>query len=168
MKALIDTNILLDFFHHRADYEEASRLLSEARRGTFTACIAAHEVTTLGYFVEKDKMFGGDFRTQLSWLLDICEVLSIDESILRKAASSNITDYEDAVVECAAMQHDIDHIVTRDKKDFRFSRIASIAPRDFLSLLTSHDGDDAPVREPRPSYRTRPRRRQKSTKATAA
>jgi len=161
MKILIDTNILMDFFLRRADFEDASSILNLAARRQIIACIAAHTVTTLGYFMKKNERYKGQLNEQLAFLFETCRVLPVDGDDLKQAMNSPITDYEDAVVETVAFRHGTTCIVTRDKKDFKKSRLQTLNPSEFLKWFhRESSSDDFLVREPTPDYHARPRRRQ--------
>jgi len=67
-------------------------------------------------------------------LLDIFNVISIDESILRDSLVSPISDYEDAVVEVSSMKNNIDYIISRNITDFKLSRIPVYTPEQFFLL----------------------------------
>lgn len=163
MNILIDTNVLLDFFLKRADFEDASIIMNMAARNQHSMCIAAHAVTTLGYFMKKTEAYPGEFRERLHMLLETCRVLPVDKETLSEALASPMSDYEDAVMEAAAFRHGVDFIVTRDKKDFKYSRVTALDPSTLLKRIDRDDIFGGTVREPAPSYHARPRRRRKAT-----
>lgn len=53
--------------------------------------------------------------------------------MLRKALDSRIDDYEDAVMEQAALKKNLDYIITNNLSDFKKSRIKPISPQEFLA-----------------------------------
>ncbi len=55
----------------------------------------------------------------------------------RKAISSDIADYEDAVMVETAIRCEIDCIVTHNSKDYSKSPIAVYEPTDFISKVTA-------------------------------
>jgi predicted nucleic acid-binding protein len=164
IKALLDTNVLLDFFNKRKSYEEAARILSFAAAKNFQAFVSAHEVTTLAYFLEKEERFPREFRDHLLTLLQLVHVLPVDKATLEDALHSRITDYEDAVLESVCRKHDIECIVTRNNKDFTLSRVKAYTPAQFLKMLpgSGPESESNLVREPAPTYHSRPRRRVKA------
>ena len=160
IKAVLDTNILLDFLLLRESYEGAARIMNFAVKEEFKAYASAHEITTLAYFMEKDEIFPGEFRKKLSELFSAIQILPVDQGILEKAMYSRITDYEDAVLEAVALKNGVEIIVTRNMKDFSHSKVRAMNPARFLEIIEKKPPGDL-VKEPTASYRTRPRRRTK-------
>ncbi|HIS48337.1 MAG TPA: hypothetical protein IAB46_12425 [Candidatus Scybalocola faecigallinarum] len=54
----------------------------------------------------------------------------------RRALSSTMTDYEDAVMVETALHSGCDCIVTRNLKDYKNASIPSYSPSDFLQHIT--------------------------------
>ena len=65
-------------------------------------------------------------------LFDISDTTGVD---CRKALSSDITDYEDAIMIETAIRSGMDCIVTRNLKDYANASIAVFHPADFLKQL---------------------------------
>ena len=76
-------------------------------------------------------------------LLQIFEILPETKEIFLLAIDSELSDYEDAVIETTALKNSIDYIITRNVDDFRNSQIDAITPMVFLSLpeISSHFSD---------------------------
>ena len=158
IKALLDSNVLLDFLMRREFHEDAAQVMNIAGRQEFKAFASAHEITTVAYFLEKNPPTRGKIREHLSLLLGIIQILPVDQDILEKALHSRIADYEDAVLEAVSLKHGIEFIVTRNKSDFTHSKVEPVSPGIFLGLLQKKSPGDR-IAEPAASYRTRPRRR---------
>jgi hypothetical protein len=67
------------------------------------------------------------------------KVIAINEEILTKALSSEIDDFEDAVIEVSSKENDAEYILTRNIKDFKKSTVKSITPEELLTIL-KNDG----------------------------
>jgi predicted nucleic acid-binding protein len=67
-------------------------------------------------------------------LLKIFDIIEINKVILEKALFSNLTDYEDAVVEISAKEKNVDYIITRNIKDFKNSQIKILLPEEYLAM----------------------------------
>ena len=130
-KALIDINIILDFFNKRNFYELAKQVMQLCSDKKIQGYVCAHEITTLSYFLEKDKE-SEIVNKILASIMDTFTVISIDENILRSALGSQIKDFEDAVIEVSSLQNDIDCIISRNREDFAKSRVYCLEPIDFL------------------------------------
>ena len=133
-KVLIDLNIILDFLNKRNFHQEAAQLINMCVEKKLSGFICAHEVTTLSYVLLKERKDKNKIINTITALLDIFNVISIDESILRDSLVSPIPDYEDAVVEVSSMKNDIDYIISRNITDFKLSRIPVYTPEQFFLL----------------------------------
>ncbi len=133
-KILIDINIILDFINKRNFYELAKQVIQYCSDKKVQGYICAHEITTLSYFLEKDKE-SEIVNKILTSIMDTFTVIPIDENILRSALNSKIKDFEDAVIEVSSLQNDIDCIISRNKEDFAKSRVCCLEPVDFLNTF---------------------------------
>ncbi|HOJ98088.1 MAG TPA: PIN domain-containing protein [Termitinemataceae bacterium] len=133
-KVLIDLNIIIDFLNKRNFHQEAAQLINMCVEKKLAGFICAHEVTTLAYFLLKEKREKTKVINTITALLDIFNVISIDESILRDSLVSPIPDYEDAVIEVSSMKNNIDYIISRNISDFKLSRIPVYTPEQFFLL----------------------------------
>jgi len=134
-KVLIDLNIIIDFLNKRNDHAAALIVYDKCVKKEIRGYVSSHEITTLSYFLEKEK-FGRIKRNKIiSNLLDNLSVLAAHEEILKKALISEIEDYEDAVIDELALNEKVDFIVTRNLKDFKNSRNKIYSAREILDIL---------------------------------
>ena len=63
------------------------------------------------------------------------KVCSVEKSFLLKALSSPIKDYEDAVQHECAIAENLDAIVTRNLKDYKYLTVKVYSPTEFLQFL---------------------------------
>ncbi|MCP4397752.1 MAG: PIN domain-containing protein [bacterium] len=134
MNVLLDTNVLLDFVLERVPFvEDAEQLFETAKHGTIDLFMTATTVTDLFYIARKEK--GKEQTLELiEDLLQFVEVASVDKTVILQALRSELTDFEDAVQECAAKQAAIDIIVTRNEADFKNSDLEIQSPRTFVEI----------------------------------
>jgi len=66
-------------------------------------------------------------------LFSLVEILSVDKSTIKKAALSKFKDFEDAVQNFCAEEANLKHILTRNLKDFKKSKLAIQTPKEFLA-----------------------------------
>jgi predicted nucleic-acid-binding protein len=135
-KILVDINIILDFLNKRNFYELAKQIIQLCYDKKIQGYVCAHEITTLSYFLEKDKE-SEIVNKILTSIMDMFTIISIDENILRSALKSQIKDFEDAVIEMSSLQNDVDCIISRNKEDFAKSKILCLEPADFLAMINS-------------------------------
>ncbi len=131
-KILIDLNVILDMINKREDHAAAVAVFDRCVRKRDRGYVCAHEITTLAYFLGKDKGLLQKRSAIIRSLLKTLSTIPVTETILLDALDSPITDYEDAVVEVSALKEQIDFIVSRDLQDFERSRIPALTAADYL------------------------------------
>ena len=45
-----------------------------------------------------------------------------------------MNDYEDAIIDSIASRENAQYIITRNKKDFEYSKVKAITPKEFLNF----------------------------------
>jgi predicted nucleic acid-binding protein len=128
---LIDLNVIIDVLLERRGFEASLTILELGESDSHRLYISAHIVTTFAYVLEEAKVPRPEISRHLSWLLRAFIVVPIDDKLLKNALKSHIRDYEDAVVEQAAVSCDAVAIITRNIKDFKDSAIRPITPEDW-------------------------------------
>ena len=140
-KVLIDLNIIIDFLNKRDDHEAALAVYDKCVKKEIRAYVSSHEITTLSYFLEREKYERVKRNKIISNLLDNLSVLTAHEEILRKSLISELDDYEDAVIDELAIHESIDYIVTRNLKDFKKSSNNIYTAREMLDVLNDKEED---------------------------
>ena len=136
-KILIDLNIILDFLNKRNSHEEAANIINMCVEKKLSGFIAAHEITTLSYFLLKEKKDKNKVADIISALLDMFNIIPIDEKILREALFSPVKDYEDAVIEVSSVKNSIDYIISRNLGDFKSARVQVCTPEQFFIKVSN-------------------------------
>ena len=136
MKALIDTNILMDFIDKRQDFfKDAKKVFALCRTDKVDAFVSAHSLMDLCYLVRKTKTQDERLRMlrQLCGLFVVVETTS--EAILAAAEHMDFSDFEDSVVNQAAVKAGADCIVTRNQGDFKATNIPVLSPIEFIETF---------------------------------
>ena len=132
-KALIDTDVILDFFFDRQPFSEfATKIFSlcESKKikGFVTPVIYSNVYYLLRQTAKHEKVID-----KLNQLLLITEVLPMDKEVVRNALNSGFKDFEDALQNFSAIRYgDIDVILTRNLKDFKKSEIGVLTPETYI------------------------------------
>ncbi len=135
MRAVVDTNVLIDFFLDRQPFAaDATDLIQRAQRLEFRGLACATSFTTVDYLARK-AVGRVEANAQVAFLLSILEVAPVDGSILQAALRGGMRDFEDAVIVESAGRSQADYIVTRNLKDFAKSPIPVHTPESFRALL---------------------------------
>lgn len=98
MRALVDTNVVLDYLAKREPFIQSAEAIFEAcAAGKVDGCIAAHSFSNIFYILRS--VFSVAERRSL--LLDLCRlftVVGIDQSIIESAIhNESFEDFEDAL-----------------------------------------------------------------------
>jgi predicted nucleic acid-binding protein len=135
VKALLDTNVVLDFLLARVPFEsDAARLWLACAEGRYEGFISA--ITPVNVFYIARKLGGVDKAHEyVAQLMSLFHVAPIQDSTIQSALSSTLKDFEDAVQVASALEVGADVIVTRDPKDMATSAVRVISPREFVAEL---------------------------------
>lgn len=133
-KILVDTNIVIDLLSKRENfYEEAQELFSLSEKETIlyvSALTFANTYYLLSKYLKPDKT-----KEILKKFKLLVKVLELNNKIIELALESDFKDFEDAIEYCTALENDIDFIITRNKKDFKKSKIPVMNAKEYLQSL---------------------------------
>ncbi len=128
MRALLDTDVLLDVALAREPHVAPSAAVLRWAEAGGQAAVAWHSLTNCAYLL---KGGGRPFLTRLLRLVEVAPVATVDA---RRALEMPMTDVEDAFQAAAALAWKADLIVTRNVGDYRRSPVRAITPKAFLEL----------------------------------
>lgn len=133
-RLLIDTNIVIDVLAKRDKfYDEAADLFSRADNKELELTISALTFANTSYILSKLKS-AKDAKEILRKFKVLVEILSLDDKIMELALSDdNFPDFEDGLQYYSAIENQIDIIITRNKKDFKNSKIPVLTAKEFLA-----------------------------------
>ena len=135
IKVLIDANVILDVLLLRRPWlAESEALWKFIEFGHGRGMLSAHAVTTIFYFVRKDRGFNRA-KEAVDALLTVFGVAEVNIDILRSALLLNSTDFEDATTAAAAQAAGCGLIATRDPKGFRNSPVPAVSPKEALRAI---------------------------------
>jgi predicted nucleic acid-binding protein len=133
---LLDTNIVIDLLASRDPfYAEAAELFSLADKKSVKLSVSALSLANTHYIVSK---FTNDqeARKILRNFKVIVAVLPLDNKVVDLALNSDFKDFEDAIQYFTAIENDQKLIVTRNKSDFKDSKIPVMTASEFLKSIT--------------------------------
>ncbi len=133
-RLLIDTNIVIDLLSKRAKfYDGAADLFSRADKKELTLTISSLTFANTNYILTKLKS-AKEAREILRKFKVLVELLALDDKITELALSDdNFPDFEDGLQYYSAIENQIDVIITRNKKDFKNSKIPVLTANEFLA-----------------------------------
>ena len=134
MKALIDTNIIIDALQHREGFtDDAELLILQAYE--YDGYITATSVTDIYYIQRKYYHDREKAIENLKKVFRLYSIIDVTETDCRNALRNGMSDYEDAIIAESARRNSIDYIVTRNTKDYKNSGITVYTPAELLRLL---------------------------------
>jgi predicted nucleic acid-binding protein len=133
-RLLIDTNIVIDLLSRRDKfYDEAADLFSRADKKELDLTISSLTFANTNYILSKLKS-AKEARKILRKFKVLVELLSLDDKITELALSDDsFPDFEDGLQYYSAIENQIDVIITRNKKDFKNSKIPVLTAKEFLA-----------------------------------
>ena len=136
MNVLIDTCIIIDALQSRKPFDKDAEavFLSVANRRC-VGFLTANSVTDIYYLMHKALHSQEETKKVLGVLFSLFEILDPCGIDCRKALTSDVSDYEDAVMIEAAARAEIDCIVTRNLKDYAGAPMPVYSPEQFVELL---------------------------------
>jgi len=134
-KLLIDTNIIIDLLAKRENfYQEAQELFTLADEKNVLLFISSLSLVNTHYILSKH-LNENEVRKTLIKFKILVEVLPLEDKIIELALASDFKDFEDAVQYYTALDNKLDFIITRNKKDFKTSKLPVFTAREYSSFF---------------------------------
>ena len=136
MKAFLDTNVLLDFIEEREGAKDASDILQlgKAEGKNVVLCTSVLTMANTAYVARKGRT-KENLYAALSLLSGMINVLPMDSEQWFAALCANAKDLEDALQYECAKAAGCNCIVTRNTRDFGFSPIDVLTPKELLDTV---------------------------------
>ena len=136
MKILVDVNVFIDVMTKRANWQGSVRIVNLARTSPeIEGWISALTVPLLYFFrlrVAEERQARRDAQASVTGFTLV--PLTVD--IVDKAIASILPDFEDNIQLISAETIGVDHIITRNKKDFQPASVSILNPEEWLALDT--------------------------------
>lgn len=143
MRVLVDTCVIIDALQSRVPFAEAAqKIFIHSANKQFEGYITAKSVTDIYYLTHRLTHSDTETRKILSKLFTLFHLLDTTSLDCRKAISSEISEYEDAIMVETALRSEMDCIVTRNLKDYAKSPIMVYEPTAFISVLEAEKETD--------------------------
>lgn len=135
MKALIDTNVILDVLCNRAEFvADSSKVWKLCEVEKIEGYISALSVPNIVYILRKE-LTPQKTKEIIGQIMMIFHIIDLKSSDLKNAAEMLSADFEDAVQMCCASRIKADYIVTRNIRDFQSSKIIALKPSELLERI---------------------------------
>jgi predicted nucleic acid-binding protein len=133
---LLDTNIVIDLLASRKPfYAEAAELFTLADKKTIRLSVSALSIANTHYIVSK---FTNDQQARkiLRNFKVIVDILPLDDKVVDLALNSDFKDFADAIQYFTAIENDQKLIITRNKSDFKDSKIPFMTAAEYIKSIT--------------------------------
>jgi len=135
MKVYIDSDVILDLILKRQKFhlnaEELFNYIAKKKLTGFATPISISNV----YYILNDVKKKKNFRKIIKKLRKLLLILPVDQNCIDDAIDSDMKDFENSIQYYSCIYHKIDHIVTRNKKDYRKCKIPISTPEELISIL---------------------------------
>lgn len=140
-RVFLDTNFLMDLFGREADpdsginqYEQtAVEVLSKGDQKNLQFFVSFLSVANFAYLLRKSEKTL--LYSQLLTIRELFTILPNTENNIYNVLSETPNDLEDAIQYDTAIAGSCDCIITRNAKDFPFSKIPIYSPQEFLTAI---------------------------------
>ncbi|MEA4936162.1 MAG: PIN domain-containing protein [Paludibacter sp.] len=130
---LVDTNIIVDLLSKRKNfYQEAQELFTLADEQEIKLYISSLTFANTHYLLSKE-LNSNEARKILIKFKLLVSVLPLDDKILGLVLSSDFNDFEDAIQYYTALENKLNIIITRNKKDFKTSKLPVLTAKEYLN-----------------------------------
>lgn len=140
MRLLIDTNVYLEFFLKRENYDAVFTFFQYVAKRHNQTYVSAMSLRDFGYIMHKylrDKNLTQKLQLKVYEMTSKVVNTSADAAI--ESLYSETTDYEDSLQTVAAEESMCDAIVTFNKKDFEKSKIPVFTPNELIQIWNRCD-----------------------------
>ncbi len=135
IKLFIDSDIILDVLAEREPhYIHAARLFTLIDQNEIIAYTSPLIFANLHYLLKKETTNLLALKS-LRKLKTFINILPIDERVIEQALNSEFNDFEDAIQYFTAVNNGITLIITRNKIDYKRSKIDVLTAEELLKSL---------------------------------
>ena len=137
IRAFLDANIILDFLTNRELFgKEAALLFENVQKQKLKAFTSSNSIANIHYILN-DLSKQRNVRQVLVDVRKFLDLVPTDEEILDRALASDFHDFEDAIQYYSAVRCDADFIVTRNKQDYKKSKIRLLDAQEMNRILAT-------------------------------
>ena len=132
---LVDTNIVIDLLAKRKGFcDEAAELFSLSDKKKVRLVISSLTFANTNYVLSNQKT-AKEAREILRKFKVLVEIVNLDDKIIELALSDDdFMDFEDGLQYYSALENNVDVILTRNKKDFKNSKLPVLTAKEYLAL----------------------------------
>ena len=140
IKIFIDSDIVLDLLAERKPhYIFAAKLFTLADKNKVQAFTSPIVFSNVHYILSKLTSNALSLQS-LRKLKTFVKVLPVDEKVIEQSLNSEFRDFEDAIQYHTSVNNNIKFIITRNKADYKKSKIIVCTAEEFLKMHKALSG----------------------------
>lgn len=133
-KVFVDSDVILDVATGRIPFVEHSKTaLSLIENGYALGVVSSNSITNI-YYVLRKISSNDKARVFIKTVLKYISVITVDHDSIMTAIDSKFIDFEDGAQNYCALKNQCDLILTRNTRDYTFSEIQVLEPKEFIAL----------------------------------
>ncbi len=133
MKIMVDTNVILDILLQREGFVKESLQALDIAITRGDKCLMSVSAATDVYYCLRKAVHSEErAHSLLKRVSTFAHFTSVYTKDIENALESDISDFEDALVDEIAYREGCDIILTRNVSDFTLSKISAMTPVQFL------------------------------------
>ena len=136
-RVFVDANIILDLLLAREPFFPAAADLFLLIQGGWVEGFTSPVVFANLFYILRQGRPASEALTALRKLRLLLGVASVDEKTIDRGLASSFNDFEDAIQYYTAVAHNLDAVVTRNKKDYRAVEIPVLDAAECVQLVNS-------------------------------
>ena len=134
MKIFIDVNVFIDVMTKRSGWSGSLRVLNLTRQSQDLESWTSALTLPLLYFFRHRVVDETTARADVRAILTGLQLVPMGQTILDQALAGAGSDFEDNIQLASAESISVDHLITRNKKDFDAAKISVLNPEEWLAL----------------------------------
>ncbi len=133
MKILVDVNLFIDVITKRANWDRSLQVLNLARKADEIEGWISAPTFPLIYFFRLRVVDEPQARTDTQAAVKGFQIIPLTQEIIDKAVASSLPDFEDNIQLISAETVGVDHLLTRNKRDFVSASLPILTPEEWLA-----------------------------------
>ena len=134
MKICFDVNVIVDLFARTDELADAVFSYDVAIVRGFEAYVPTSALADIAYILHRRGLDAEQVDKALGALFELFDCIDANGADGLNAYRNDMRDFEDAIIAESCARNEIDLIITRNLKDFKFSPVAAMSPADFVRI----------------------------------
>jgi len=133
IRLFLDSDVILDVLIKREHYIPAAELMTDLINKKYVGYTSPIVISNIHYIMSKYENSSKSIQN-IKKLRMMLSILPIDEKTIDEALSLNFKDFEYSIQYVTAKNNKMDFIITRNKDDYKKSKITVLNAKEFMEL----------------------------------